>query len=196
MVFCDRCALARSSKRWWFIKTLFLTFWMKLQLDYTCRARWPEGLLCWLSQFFKIHIVQILKHTFCTMCVLKSEHLEHGFAILHLVSVPQNVKVSRFDQKCTPARHTDGQTDGRTGTIHTSFSLTLSVVREHNSPLGKNSKVIRPDYFQRFSYWQWWPNFTFGRLMKTVIMYLLNSKKMKTLGDLLNILWVNISFCS
>ena len=73
---------------------------------------------------FKTHIVQISK----------SEHLEHGFAILHLVSVFQNTKISLFDQKCTPARRMDGHTH----TIHTSLSLTLSVFREHNSPSGKH----------------------------------------------------------
>ena len=38
-------------------------------------------------------------------------------------------------------KNTDGRTrtDGRTDTIHTSLSLTLSVLREHNSPSGKNS---------------------------------------------------------
>ena len=29
--------------------------------NYTCRARWPEGLLCWLSQFLKSNIVQNFK---------------------------------------------------------------------------------------------------------------------------------------
>ena len=38
-------------------------------------------------------------------------------------------------QKCTS---TDNR---RTDTIHTSFSLTLSVVREHNSPSGKNAEL-------------------------------------------------------
>ena len=68
------------------------------------------------------------------MLIFKSEHLEHGFAILYLVSVSQNAKISLFEQK-----NTDGRTDiGQTDTIHTSLSLTLSVFREHNSPSGKN----------------------------------------------------------
>ena len=64
------------------------------------------------------------------MWILKSELLEHGFALLRLVSVSQTTKISLFEQKCT---QTDRQTSD---TIHTSLSLTLSVDREHNSPSG------------------------------------------------------------
>ena len=78
----------------------------KLKINYTCRARWPEELLCWLSQFLKSNIVQILKTHIVQ--IWKSEHLEHGFAILHLVSVSQNVKITLFSQNATPDRQTDG----------------------------------------------------------------------------------------
>ena len=78
-----------------------------LTLDYTCRARWPEELLCWLSQFLKSNIVQILKTHIVQ--IWKSEHHEHGFVISHLVSVSQNNKITLFIQNIT-----DGQTDTQT----------------------------------------------------------------------------------
>ena len=67
------------------------------------------------------------------MLILKSEHLEHGFVLLRLVSVSQITKISLFVQNIT-----DRRTHTQTDTIHTSLSLTLSVFREHNSPSGKN----------------------------------------------------------
>ena len=69
------------------------------------------------------------------MWILNFEHLEHCFVILHLVSVPQNVKTMPFHQNIT-----DRQTQTDTDTIHTSLSLTLSVFREHNSPSGNKWK--------------------------------------------------------
>ena len=59
--------------------------------------------------FFKTNIVQNLKQTLCTMLILKSEHLEHGFVLLHLVSVFQITKISLFEQNITD-RQTDRQT--------------------------------------------------------------------------------------
>ena len=40
-------------------------------------------------------------------------------------------------------QHTDRRTDGQTDTIHTSFSLTQPISREHNSPSGKNGNSIK-----------------------------------------------------
>ena len=106
-----------------------------VKLDYTCRARWPEGLLCVRS-----HIVQI-------ECARKLQPVSR---ILHLKYGRQKSKITLFRshivQKCT-----DGRTHGHTDTIHTSFSLTLSVVREHNSPSG-NTLVLFVLIFEKESW--------------------------------------------
>ena len=111
----------------------------KLILDYTCRARWPEELLCWLSQFLKSNIVQIFKTNIVHNVDFKiwaSRTRFSDFAPSICVPKCQNLT---FWAKRT---QTDGQTDGRTDTIHTSLSLTLSVLREHNSPSGNYRDTV------------------------------------------------------
>ena len=109
------------------------------KLDYTCRARWPEELLCCPFKrinFFKIHIVQIFKINIVQ--ISKSEKLQHVSSILHLKYVHKKSKITPFSRNAPSDRHR--QTD----TIHTSFSSTQTVSRKHNSPSGNNGLDFVP----------------------------------------------------
>ena len=70
----------------------------------------------------------------CTIRLFKFAQFEPGLWFSHLKYACQKVKkITLFSNLSTP---TDGQTDRQTDTIHTSFSLTQPISREHNSPSG------------------------------------------------------------
>ena len=71
--------------------------------------------------FFKSNIVQIWKHTLCTMLIFKSEHLEHGFVdFAPSICVPKYRKSLLLWEKV--------QTDRRTSDGHDSHIFILDPV--------------------------------------------------------------------
>ena len=71
-----------------------------------------RAIVLFISTFLKPIIVQNLKHTLCTMLILKSEHLEHGFATFALSICVPNYKNLTFWAKYHGRTDTDRQTDG------------------------------------------------------------------------------------
>ena len=119
------------------------------KLDYTCRARWPEGLLCSTISLKSCNLAQILQSpkSEIVTCVMFSTHTNTSLIKPHLTELDEihrNRPKSNYNLAKKPAileryiRHTDPQTDGQTE-IHTFFIWYPRVGREHNSPSGKNS---------------------------------------------------------
>ena len=113
-------------------------------LDYTCRARWPEGLLCSTISLKSCNLAQILqspKSEFVT-CVMFSTHTNTSLIKPHLTELDEihrnrpksnyNLAKNLQSWSVTSDPRTDGQTE-----IHTFFIWHPCVGREHNSPSGK-----------------------------------------------------------
>ena len=114
-------------------------------LDYTCRARWPEGLLCSTISLKSCNLAQILqspKSEFVT-CVMLSTHTNTSLIKPHLTELDEihrnrpksnyNLAKNLQSWSVTSDRQTHGQTE-----IHTFFIWYPRVGREHNSPSGNN----------------------------------------------------------
>ncbi len=119
-------------------------------LDYTCRARWPEGLLCSTISLKSCNLAQILqspKSEFVT-CVILSTHTNTSFIKPHLTELDEihrnrpksNYNLAKNLQSWSVTSDI-GQTDPRTE-IHTFFIWYPRVGREHNSPSGKNTGTM------------------------------------------------------
>ena len=114
-------------------------------LDYTCRARWPEGLLCSTISLKSCNLAQILqspKSEFVT-CVMFSTHTNTSLIKPHLTELDE-IHRNRPKSNYNLAKNLQSwsvTSDTRTHTrteIHTFFIWYPRVGREHNSPSGNN----------------------------------------------------------
>ena len=121
-----------------------------LLLDYTCRARWPEGLLCSTISLKSCNLAQILqspKSEFVT-CVMLSTHTNTSLIKPHLTELDEihrnrpksNYNLAKNLQSWSVTSDIGHRTDGQTE-IHTFFIWYPRVGREHNSPSGNKESA-------------------------------------------------------
>ena len=118
-------------------------------LDNTCRARWPEGLLCSTISLKSCNLAQILQSpkSEIVTCVMFSTHTNTSLIKPHLTELDEihrnrpksNYNLAKNLQSWSFLERYIGQTHGQTE-IHTFFIWHPRVGREHNSPSGKNVK--------------------------------------------------------
>ena len=119
-------------------------------VDYTCRARWPEGLLCSTISLKSCNLAQILQSpkSEIVTCVMFSTHTNTSLIKPHLTELDEihrnrpksNYNLAKNLQSWSVT--SDGQTSDRRTEIHTFFIWHPRVGREHNSPSGKNFTSI------------------------------------------------------
>ena len=120
-------------------------------LDYTCRARWPEGLLCSTISLKSCNLAQILQSpkSEIVTCVMFSTHTNTSLIKPHLTELDEihrnrpksNYNLAKNLQSWSfLERYIGHQTDTRQTEIHTFFIWHPRVGREHNSPSGKKTK--------------------------------------------------------
>ena len=118
-------------------------FW----LDYTCRARWPEGLLCSTISLKSCNLAQILQSpkSEIVTCVMFSTHTNTSLIKPHLTELDEihrnrpksNYNLAKNLQSWSFLERYIGRTHTQTE-IHTFFIWHPRVGREHNSPSGNN----------------------------------------------------------
>ena len=116
------------------------------KLDYTCRARWPEGLLCSTISLKSWNLAQILQShkSEIVTCVMFSTHTNSSLIKPHLTELDEihrnrpksNYNLAKNLQSWSVT--SDRRTDGHRTEIHTFFIWYPRVGREHNSPSGNN----------------------------------------------------------
>ena len=121
-------------------------------LDYTCRARWPEGLLCSTISLKSCNLAQILQSpkSEIVTCVMFSTHTNTSLIKPHLTELDEihrnrpksNYNLAKNLQSWSfLERYIGHRTDHRQTEIHTFFIWYPRVGREHNSPSG--NKIFR-----------------------------------------------------
>ena len=121
-------------------------------LDYTCRARWPEGLLCSTISLKSCNLAQILqspKSEFVT-CVMLSTHTNTSLIKPHLTELDEihrnrpksNYNLAKNLQSWSVTSDIGHQTHIRQTEIHTFFIWYPRVGREHNSPSGNENNSM------------------------------------------------------
>ena len=119
------------------------------KLDYTCRARWPEGLLCSTISLKSCNLAQILQSpkSEIVTCVMFSTHTNTSLIKPHLTELDEihrnrpksNYNLAKNLQSWSVT--SDTQTSDRQTEIHTFFIWYPRVGREHNSPSGNKFAV-------------------------------------------------------
>ena len=122
----------------------------KLKLDYTCRARWPEGLLCSTISLKSCNLAQILQSpkSEIVTCVMFSTHTNTSLIKPHLTELDE-IHRNRPKSNYNLAKNLQSwsvtsdirQTDTQRTEIHTFFIWYPRVGREHNSPSGNKGKL-------------------------------------------------------
>ena len=80
-----------TAKFWWPLRIFFHTKIHLNVLDYTCRARWPEGLLCSTISLKSCNLAQILQSpkSEIVTCVMFSTHTNTSLIKPHLTELDE-----------------------------------------------------------------------------------------------------------